>query len=122
MKGRVLLVVMTMMLPGIAQADVSPKQQPEVAHLLQFVKNSPCRVNRNGSFHHGEDAAAHILKKYDYFRNKIKTTEQFIEYSATKSTMSRKYYSVRCNGAEEIRTKDWLLRELEAYRSSTTRR
>ncbi|MCI5123173.1 MAG: hypothetical protein D3925_01525 [Candidatus Electrothrix sp. AR5] len=122
MKGRILLAFVTMMLTGIAQADVSPKQQPEVAHLLQFVKNSPCKVNRNGSFHHGQDAATHILKKYDYFRKKIKTTEQFIEYSASKSTMSRKDYTVRCNGAEEIRTRDWLLRELETYRSNTTRR
>ena len=121
MKGIFLLVIMAVMLTGTAQADVPPKQKHEVAHLLQFVKNSPCRVNRNGSLHQGEDAAAHILKKYDYFRDKIKTTEQFIEYSATKSTMSRKYYTVRCNGAEEIRTKDWLLRELEAYRGSTRR-
>ncbi|MCI5137740.1 MAG: hypothetical protein D3922_04835 [Candidatus Electrothrix sp. AR1] len=122
MKGRILLAFVTMLLTGIAQADVSPKQQPEVAHLLQFVKNSPCKVNRNGSFHQGEDAAAHIMKKYDYFKKKIKTTEQFIEYSASKSTMSRKYYTVRCNGTEEIKTRDWLLRELEAYRSNTNRR
>lgn len=78
MKGRVLLAVMTMMLPGIAQADVSPKQQPEVAHLLQFVKKSACRVNRNGSFHHGEDAAAHILKKYGILHIRVDTcTESY---------------------------------------------
>ena len=116
MKGRILLAFVTMMLTGTAQADVSPKQQAEVAHLLQFVQNSPCRVNRNGSFHQGEDAAAHILKKYDYFRKKIKTTEQFIEYSATKSTMSKKHYTVLCDGQKPIRTRDWLLQELVTYR------
>ena len=116
MKGRILLGFVTIMLTGIAQADVSPKQQPEVAHLLQFVKNSPCKVNRNGSFHQGEDAAAHIMKKYDYFKKKIKTTEQFIEYSASKSTMSKKYYTVLCDGQKPIRTRDWLLQELATYR------
>ncbi|MDU9051143.1 MAG: DUF5329 domain-containing protein [Candidatus Electrothrix sp. Rat3] len=114
MKGLVLL--MAIMLTGTAQADVSPEQQPEVAHLLSFVRSSPCTINRNGATHQGEEAAAHIRKKYDYYRNKIKTTEQFIEYSASKSTMSGKYYTVHCDGQEPIRTRDWLLRELEEYR------
>ena len=116
MKNILLLVAMTVMQTGIAQADVAPKQQAEVAHLLQFVKNSSCRINRNGSFHQGREAMAHIQKKYDYFRKKIKTTEDFIDYSASKSTMSGKYYTVLCGGQKPIRTQDWLLQELEAYR------
>ncbi|MCI5121641.1 MAG: hypothetical protein D3908_10715 [Candidatus Electrothrix sp. AUS4] len=104
-----------------AQADVPTAQQAEVEHLIDFTRTSACLINRNGSSHTGEDAAAHIQKKYDYFRNKIKTTEQFIEYSAAKSTMSGNYYTVRCDGQKPIRTRDWLLRELETYRRSGNR-
>jgi uncharacterized Fe-S cluster-containing radical SAM superfamily protein len=67
--------------------------------------------------HQSEEAAAHIRKKYEYFRNKIKITEQFIEYSASRSTMIGQCYTVRCSGQEPIRTKDRLLRELEIYSS-----
>ena len=100
----------------IAHADVPPAQQSEVEHLLGFVRTSSCLISRNGTTHHGQEAAAHIQKKYDYFRDRITTTEQFIEYSATKSTMSGGYYTVLCNGQAPVRTKDWLLEELEIYR------
>uniref|UniRef100_UPI0040578D81 DUF5329 family protein n=1 Tax=Candidatus Electrothrix sp. TaxID=2170559 RepID=UPI0040578D81 len=115
-KALIVLVVMALMLTGTVHADVPPEQQAEVAHLLQFVKSSTCRINRNGSFHQGEEAAEHIRKKYDYFQDKIRTTEDFIKYSASKSTMSGKYYTVHCDGQKPIQTQDWLLRELEAYR------
>jgi hypothetical protein len=116
MKKTLFPLITALILTGTAQADVPPEQKHEVAHLLQFVENSSCRINRNGSFHHGDEAAAHIRKKYDHFRRKIRTTEQFIEHSASKSTMSGKYYTVFCDGQKPIRTRDWLLRELKKYR------
>ena len=99
-----------------ASADVTKTQKPEVAHLLNFVKTSSCEINRNGTYHKGSEAVSHIEKKYDYFRDKINTTEEFIEYSATKSAISGKYYSVRCGNGEVIKTKEWLLNELKIYR------
>ena len=97
-------------------ADVPPEQQPEVRHLIRFVQSSPCVIRRNGKTHSGTEAASHIREKYDYFRSKIKSTEDFIKYSATKSTMSGKYYTVLCEGRKPMRTKDWLLKELKIYR------
>ena len=98
-------------------ADVPPEQKTEVEHLLKFVSQSDCVMVRNGSEHRGEKAVEHIQKKYDYFEDDIKTTEMFIEYSATKSTMSGKYYMIRCPGKEEIRSQDWLLEELADFRN-----
>ena len=43
-------------------------------------------------------------------------TEAFIKYSATKSTMSGKYYTVKCPDGKEIRSQDWLLEELAVFR------
>ena len=98
-------------------ADVPPEQKPEVEHLLNFVSQSDCLMVRNGSEHEGKKAAGHIQKKYEYFKDDIQTTERFIELSATKSTMSGKYYTIRCPGKEEIRTQDWLLEELDVFRN-----
>ncbi|HOP22351.1 MAG TPA: DUF5329 domain-containing protein [Gammaproteobacteria bacterium] len=101
-----------------ASADVPKEQQAEVQYLLNFVKTTSCEMIRNGKHHNGEKAASHIQRKYDYFRNKIKTTEDFIEYSASKSTMSGKEYFVQC-GDELIKTRDWLMTELNNFRKQT---
>ena len=115
-----LLTLSLMLLMSDACADVSPEQTPEVEHLLEFVRQSDCIMVRNGSEHIGEKAVSHIQKKYDYFRDDINSTEKFIEYSATKSTMSGKYYMVRCPGREEMRTQQWLLEELDVFRKKST--
>ncbi len=100
-----------------AQADVPVSPTHEIDHLLMFVEKSPCMLERNGIKYSGRDAAAHIKKKYRYFRNKIKTSEAFIEYSASKSTISGKYYEVHCPGLPRVKTQTWLLDELARYRS-----
>lgn len=99
-----------------AFADVPSGQKPEVDHLLDFVRQSDCLLIRNGSEHSGEKAVSHIQKKYDYFREDISTAEDFIKYSATKSTMSGNYYTIRCPDKKEMRTQSWLLEELGKFR------
>lgn len=106
-----------LLLHNTSFADVPEEQRIEVEHLLEFVKNSPCTFIRNGSNYPGEESVAHIKKKYDYYRDDIKTTEDFIKYSATKSTMSSKYYTVACPDNKPIKAKDWLLNELALFRS-----
>ncbi len=98
------------------QADVAESQRDEVRHLLEFVRDSRCSIERNGKKYTGNGAYAHIMKKYDYFRGRIETSEDFIELSATKSTMSDKYYLVFCDSNPPMRTKDWLLEELSEFR------
>ena len=103
-------------LSGSAIADVPDNQVVEVEHLLTYVENSGCTFIRNGDQHAAADSVTHIMKKYDYYRDDIKTTEDFISYSATKSVLSGKYYKVRCPGQETMRTQDWLMTELKHYR------
>lgn len=97
-------------------ADVPDSQIKEVNHLLAFIKNSSCIINRNGTDYLAEKGVVHIENKYDYFRDDIKSTEDFIEYSATKSTMSGDNYMVMCPGKKTIKSQDWLLNELKKYR------
>jgi len=64
----------------------------------------------------GTAALSHIKKKYDYFRDWISSTEEFIELSACKSTMSGKDYTVTYSNGKAMMTRDWLLRELISFR------
>ena len=111
------LVIICLLISQAVFADVPYNQVKEVNHLLDFIKNSDCIINRNGTDYPAEKGVSHIEMKYDYFRDDIKSTEEFIELSATKSTMSGNYYTVKCTGKETIKTQDWLLAELKKYRS-----
>jgi len=110
------LFVINLFFSTLTFADVPPHQLAEVKHLLNFVKNSDCTITRNGTAHAGNKGVEHIQMKYDYFRDDIKSTEDFIKYSATKSTMSGKYYTVKCPDKNIIKSQDWLLTELKRYR------
>ncbi len=46
---------------------------------------------------------SHIEKKYNYYRDDIHNTEDFIKLSATKSTMSGGYYTVKCQGKKRLK-------------------
>ncbi len=111
------LFLLCLFINNIAFADVPVNQLKEVNHLLAFVKNSGCIINRNGTDYSAEKGISHIEMKYDYFRDDIKSTEDFIEYSATKSTMSGDYYTVACPGKKSINTQDWLMNELKRFRA-----
>ena len=99
-------------------ADVPEEQAPEVEHLINYLADSDdCRMIRNGKSYSAEDGAEHMRRKYDYFRGEISSTEEFIEYAGTKSTMSGRLYEVLCIGQEPEFSRDWLLEELSVYRS-----
>lgn len=113
LRGMVFITVL-LLVPAYSFAT---EMQDEIRHLLEFVANTQCKYERNGSSHSGPDAVNHIKTKYDYFKDDIDTTEKFIELSATKSTMSGKFYMINCEGKEKIKSQQWLLQELDKYRS-----
>ena len=103
-----------MLLSTAAFADT----QNEIAHLLDFVANTACKYERNGTIYDGVEAQIHIKKKYHYFIDKIKSAEDFIKYSATRSTMSGKKYKILCADTPVQNSEDWLLEELKKFRQS----
>jgi len=90
--------------------------EEEISHLLNFITVSDCVFIRNSSRHDPDEAMKHIEKKYNYLKKRIKSTEDFIDGAATKSSLSGKPYTIICDG-REMKTADWLYAELEKYRS-----
>jgi len=88
-----------------------------IDYLVEFVRASDVVFIRNGKEHSPEEAADHMLDKYKYAKKKVKTPEDFIEYCATKSTMSGKQYQVRLAGGKTITSAEWLLAALDTYRT-----
>ena len=87
-----------------------------IQYLLAFVKSSECLFFRNNKEHTAGEAAAHMQRKYEHFKDEIKTPEDFIRLAATKSLMSGKLYYVRLKDGEKLTSEAWLLQALEAYR------
>jgi len=114
-----LIVLVGLMVSGtqVASNQIEVTRQ-EIDHLLNFVANTDCQYDRNGSIHSGPEARDHINKKYQYYRKKVETAEDFVKYSATKSKISGRKYKIRCAGTEEKNASDWLLEELQAFRES----
>ncbi len=108
------LVVLLVILSNAAYADT----QKEIAHLLDFVANTACKYERNGTIYGGIEAHGHIKRKYQYFIDKIKSAEDFIKYSATQSTMSGRKYKILCENMPVQNSADWLLEELKYFRQS----
>lgn len=97
-------------------ADGTNHLSETIQYLLDFVKRSECQFYRNDKEHTTSEAAAHMQRKYEHFRDEIKTPEDFIRLSATKSLMTGKLYYVKLITGEKITSEAWLLQALEAYR------
>jgi hypothetical protein len=104
-----------------AQQDARARQ--EIAHLLDFVGQSGCQFNRNGSWHDSKAAREHLQDKYDYLQRRklVPDAKAFIERAATESSFSHRAYQVRCGNAQPIASAQWLNAELERYRAASAK-
>ena len=86
-----------------------------IQYLLDFVKTSECIFIRNNKEHTAVEAAAHMQRKYEHYNDKIKTPEDFIRLTATKSLMTGKLYYVRLKDGKKFTSEARLLQALDAY-------
>jgi hypothetical protein len=94
----------------------SQKVSAAINYLLAFVEKSDCAFIRNNKPYTAKEAAVHMQRKYEHFKDEIKTPEDFIRLSATKSLMSGKPYMVKTKTGQLLKSETWLLKALEAYR------
>ena len=73
------------------ELDDSPER---IKALLSCVEGSGVTFIRNGKKHTAKDEADHMRKKQDHYKKDIKTPEDFIRLTATKSLVSWKKYQV----------------------------
>lgn len=87
-----------------------------INYLLSFVEKSDCLFIRNNKSHTAKEAVSHIKKKCEHFKDEIKTPEDFIRLSASKSLISGEPYIVKTKDGRLIKSEIWLLEALTAYR------
>lgn len=87
----------------------------EIQYLLSFIGASDCVFIRNDDEHSAKEAKEHLEMKYNHVKRRIKTAEDFISKVASKSSLSRRQYKVRC-GDVLFPTEQWLTDALESHR------
>lgn len=105
---------------GAGYADPDAKAIAEIDYLMAFVKKSDVIFIRNGKEYPVEDAIKLINNKYGSNKEKIKTAEDFIEKSATKSEHSGLPYEIKFKDNSKMESSKWLLEELKAFRERQT--
>jgi hypothetical protein len=98
--------------------DQSEDLTGTISYLLSYVEKSDCIFIRNNREHTAQQAAHHMQRKYDHFKSEIKTPEDFIRLTATKSLISGKPYRVKLKTGKVIASETWLLKALEVYRQT----
>jgi hypothetical protein len=108
---------------GFAETGAkSENLEAAINYLLSFVEQSDCIFIRNNREYPARQAVGHMQRKYDHFKSKIKSPEDFIRLTATKSLMSGKPYMVKTKAGILMTSETWLLNALETFRQQRQRK
>lgn len=102
--------------PAAAESSELSEEQ-KIERLYQEILNSNAIFIRNGVEYNASKAVTHLKLKKSNVGDRIKTAEQFIDYLATKSSMTGIKYYVKLPGGNKIPSGQWLharLDEIEA--------
>jgi hypothetical protein len=103
-------------LVAIIPAHAATNSAEEINQLFESVGLSSCSFIRNKTAYSGAEARAHLERKYAHLKDRIQTTEDFIELVASSSSTSGKPYRVRCGPGEGRRSAEWFRTELQRIR------
>jgi len=100
----------------------SPTSAPvraEIDALLARLQCSGCQFDRNGSWYSAAEAKDHVLRKLEYIEGSstVRSTEQFIELAASRSSFSGKPYHVKCGTEAAVESQQWLSEQLVVIRA-----
>lgn len=112
-------VVLGLIFLAVSAGQVFPAESLDdsIKYLLDYVAKSDVTFIRNGQTHTPQEAVDHIKAKYDNFKSEIKTPEDFIRLSASKSLLTGEAYRVRSTDGKEMRLDEWLTAALKEHRS-----
>jgi len=91
-------------------------ENEEIEYLLAYIESSGCVFVRNGKEYQAGEAREHLAKKYRHVKRHMQTAEDFIDRIASRSSISGRQYTVRCDGIMRA-VEDWLHEALAEYRA-----
>ena len=92
-----------------------------IAFLLHRIETADATFIRNGQAHTAQEAVAHVRAKHEHFKAQMKTPEDFIRLTATKSLLTGQPYLVRTSDGKEMPLNTWLSNALREHRENEAR-
>jgi hypothetical protein len=111
-----LVVALIFLSMSAGQMIAAESLDESIKFLLDYVAKSDATFIRNGQKHTPQEAANHIKAKYEHFKSEIKTPEDFIRLSASKSLLTGQHYLVRTADGKEMHLDAWLTEALKKHR------
>ena len=111
-----LAVALILLSMSAGQLLAAESLDDSIKFLLDYVAKSDATFIRNGQKHTPQEAVDHIKAKYEHFKNEIKTPEDFIRLSASKSLLTGQPYLVRTAEGKEMHLDAWLTEALKKHR------
>ena len=112
------LLLVVLVAPALAQqaVDLSTVEQQKIGWLIESVAAlHDARFIRNGQAYDATRAADHLRLKLRFAGDRVKTAEDFINYCATRSSMSGRRYSIRFADGRTVDAAMFLRQRLAAY-------
>jgi hypothetical protein len=104
----------------LLEAQATTRQPPAdieatIGYLIDVVATSGHTFLRNSTRYSAAQAAQHLQRKYQHFRDKIHTVDDFIELAASRSLLTGKPYLVIDTAGSSMPTSQWLQQVLSDY-------
>jgi hypothetical protein len=109
-----IMLILCFIVNGAESASQKEIADKTVIYLIDQVAKSHLIFTRNGTEYSSQEAAEHIRTKYEYFKSRIKSPEDFIYFCASKSIVSGKPYLVS-TAQGKISVEKWLGERLVEY-------
>ena len=90
-----------------------------IAYLLHYIETSQVTFIRNGTTHTPAEAVSHVKAKDEHFKGQIKTPDDFIRLSASKSLLTGQPYLVKTADGKETHLDAWLREALKAHQAQS---
>lgn len=112
---KIITLLMLLIIPAMMFGR-DAREQKRIDYLFtSLVSLKGAVFIRNGSEYDANAARDHLKKKLDYAGERVKTAEQFIEYCASKSSMSHKSYQIRMSDGTVTDTASFFTAKLKEF-------
>jgi hypothetical protein len=119
--SRLLIVTLTLALlfarpaPSPLQAQEKPATEKEkIEALIKHIEDlKGAKFVRNGRDYDAKTAARFLRGKWEANESRIRTAKDFVEKVASISSTTGKPYQIRLENGKEVKSRDYLLAELQ---------
>jgi hypothetical protein len=93
-------------------------EEQKIEKLILYVEKTEAKFVRNGTEYSGVEAAKHLRMKREKAGKKISTAKQFIDFLASKSSMSGEPYLMKFKNGSSLPVRDILYHQLKKMESA----